>query len=825
MRGGHHRRHSSGALRRIRRGAASLVSSESGQALVFGALTLFMLAAFVIFQVDMGRVSSTRIQVQNAADECAYGGALYEANVCSSVAYLNEAMAYLYYDALRYAVDTTVTGVLATLKQYGPPRYPAPPDRLVYDDEDQDAPRYSGNPIGHYNRAYDRAAEWVPQIERTLNLLARWEWGMALSCAELVKMEIHRTALKHGVEAVAVYPDVDFFPGNGVQFDLHILKLMSGGEHVGWRIWTEDPPFFIEARKLGPFHWLITRSDGTTYEIERISEDTYRVRTGDQDITVTRIDDDHVRLKLLRHERTGTTQTNIDARYLEGLGWAVAMSSDDYDVTYRPMAGNGYRISVQNHKTGRSGTAGVRRGPNGRIQQYVGGAWQDVPGQRDSVTVGGVDIPVQIDNRIHLGEDTWFRVPNELHLRNVTYLIPNIFRMPNIWVTVLEEAVRIDAFIDIPVPGGSRRLRFTIDESNFQELIIFGLLGRNYRVPGSATCKWFASRDGKERDRLCRDCQLIEGECTTPASRETKWTYQYRLGNPYFIKEDLRRFGHHAICDRDPYARSHGFEYPQWANRPGVDVGWYDIARGEPLGRDYFQTRPQWGAPPNYDSDGDGKNDSVRIYANDRWALNRTEERVFDPHFQKVKPWQLHELAGATTRFAPPLRLSEDFFFYGLTVGCWRSPRGTRDSPFSLFGDPRWGVVAAASARAGFLELQNDEPEADDGAGPHYRFTWPRMEQVEQFVNAGYENLYEPVWTAHLWPMTDAIRSEHLRAYVTNQTGLSYLLYGLMHTYWYEPLSPDQLGEEPRRRDDVPRALGHMHLNTDHPRIGEVIQH
>ena len=154
-------------------------SSEDGQALVFCALTVFMLASFVIFVGELGLVTSTRIQVQNAADECAYAGSLYEANVISSVAYLNEAMAYLYYDGLRYAVDTTRTGVLASLKRYGPPH---PDDALVYEDEDSDAPGFSGGPVQAYDRAYDRARQGIPQIERTLSLMARWEWGMALGC-------------------------------------------------------------------------------------------------------------------------------------------------------------------------------------------------------------------------------------------------------------------------------------------------------------------------------------------------------------------------------------------------------------------------------------------------------------------------------------------------------------------------------------------------------------------------------------------------------------------------------------------------------------------
>ncbi|MFP4057886.1 MAG: Tad domain-containing protein [Candidatus Brocadiia bacterium] len=790
-------------------GPRSLARGESGQALVFGALTLFMLAAFVIFVADLGLVTSSRIELQNAADECAYSGALYEANVISGVAYLNEAMAFMYYDALRYAVDSTALGVLATMKQYGPPH---PSDQLVYEDRDADPPVYTGDPQTHYDRAFGRARLQIPEVERTLNMFARWEWGMALACAELVEMEVNRVALKHGVDAIAMYPKVDFFPGNGVQFDLHILKLMQGSEHVGWRVWADDPPFFVEARKLGPFHWLITNTDRITYEIERIDDITYRIQTPTEDITVKRYSDEHVRLKMISHEDGGTEVTHVEAKYLEGLGWAVAMSDGDFSVSYRPFRDDGYFVEVTNHATGTTGSAGVRRGPDGHIEQYIDGEWREVPGQHDSVTVGGVEIPVQIDNTIRLGDNTSFTIPNELDLGSVTYLIPDVFRMPNIYVTMLEDSVRIDAMINIQTPAGSKRLTFRIEEDT-REMLIRGLLGIHYRVPGNATCKWHANREGTERDRLCRNCQLHEGECHTPADDETEWTYQYRLGNPYFVKEDLRRFAHHAICDRDPYARDHDFQYPQWAE-------WYDTARGEPDGRAYFQQRPAWSQRlANYDSDGDGENDAIRIYASDTWGLNRDDSRDFDPHYRKIKPWDMREIAGATMRFAPPLRLSEDFFYYALTVGCWRRGRQSQTSLFRLFREPRWGVVATASARSGFLELHSDDPR---DRVPHYRFTWPTAEEVESFVYTAYENLYEPVWTSRLWPMADAIRDDHIKAYVQNQTGLSYLFHGLLRARWVKPRPPEKIGEV---AEEVDVPLGAMGLNADDPRMDDIVEH
>ena len=790
---------------KLRAKARGLHGGEAGQALVFCALTVFMLASFILFVAELGQVTSTRIQVQNAADECAYGACLYEANVVSSVAYLNEAMAYLYYDALRYAVDTTRTGVLASLKRYGPPY---PDDGLVLEDEDADAPGFSGNPIDVYDRAYGRAREWVPHIERTLGLMARWEWGMALGCTDLVKMEIFRAARQHGIEAVAVYPDIQFYPGSGIEFDLHILRLRQDDRWVGWRIWNQEG-YTVEARNVGLYHWIISNPDREVFDIQRLSHTTYRIQTPTDEITLERFSDTHVRVTRIRHTKQGNKKTTIDTQYEDSFGWTATITDESSTVGYRPFR-DGYWLEVTNHETGTTDSAALRVGPNGHLQHWTGGSWADIPGQRDSVNVGSGSVPVNIDPRvIRFGNGDYFRFPNHFHLGGMDYSIPiKTIDFNGGRATLLEDRIRVEAWLPIPTPAGPRRLHFVLDEL-WNELIIHGVL-RSYHVPRDADCRWYSTRDGRQRDRLCRDCQLLEGECRTPDDREREWTYQYRKDAPVFGKEDLRRFAHHAICDRDPYARSHGYQYPEWA-------AWFNTAMGEPIGTEYYQTRPHWGAEPNYDSDGDGHLDAVRLYAYQTGALNRDGSRRFDPHWRMVKPWDLRSVG----RFVPPLKLNEELFTFALTVGCWR-PRHGGIHPEALFGNPRWGYVAVASARAGFLEAVSDEPT---DPVPHYRFTWPTRREVERFVASGYENLYEPVWTAHLWPVPDAIKDDHLKAYVENQTGLSYLMAGLLRTYWVEPLPPDKVGEDPKERREVPGLLAGMGLRAGDPRMDRNVQH
>ncbi len=122
---------------------------ESGQAIVFGALTLFMLVLTVVVVYNVGAVVAERMQMQQAADAAATAGAQIEANAVSSIAWMNDGMAYIYYNVCRYAVDVGIYGTLAELKEVGPP-YPG--DDIVG----------TTDPIGKYNEAYARAATWIP---------------------------------------------------------------------------------------------------------------------------------------------------------------------------------------------------------------------------------------------------------------------------------------------------------------------------------------------------------------------------------------------------------------------------------------------------------------------------------------------------------------------------------------------------------------------------------------------------------------------------------------------------------------------------------------
>ena len=96
-----------GELRRLH-------ADESGSSLVFAAITFFGLAMSTLMVYQLGMISAERVRIQNAADAAAYSGAVVEANNLNVMGQLNDGMAYVHYNLLRYVIDCTIYRTLET---------------------------------------------------------------------------------------------------------------------------------------------------------------------------------------------------------------------------------------------------------------------------------------------------------------------------------------------------------------------------------------------------------------------------------------------------------------------------------------------------------------------------------------------------------------------------------------------------------------------------------------------------------------------------------------------------------------------------------------
>jgi hypothetical protein len=275
---------------------------ERGSVMVFGALSLFIVVMFTAMIFNVGQVVTNRIAVQNAADASARGAALTEANMISTIAFLNDGMAYVYYNMLRYATNVTVFGTLAELKETGPP-YPT------------DAVVGVTDPIDRYNQAYADAQEWLPRCYTWLDVISRMERAIVTSGDVLIRREMRRAAVENavhtdedgtrGIEAVCLFPNFRTIPAgpHGGYLRLDIDQIDPNN---GWQI-TSNTGYMIEIRRVGPNHWRITSTDGVQIEVERIAPNHYVLTTANQRLEIQRPSAEHVTIRT-----TGHDATNID---------------------------------------------------------------------------------------------------------------------------------------------------------------------------------------------------------------------------------------------------------------------------------------------------------------------------------------------------------------------------------------------------------------------------------------------------------------------------------------------------------------------------------
>jgi hypothetical protein len=728
---------------------------ERGQTMVFGAIALFILVSFTALVFNVGQVVSSRIEVQNAADAAARAGALSEANMVSTIAFLNDGMAYLYYNLMRYSTNVAVFGTLAELKETGPP-YPS------------DAVIGVADATQRYQEAFLEADLWVPRTYTWLGVINRIERSVALSANLLVKREMRRTAIENashladgqskGIEAIAIFPDFTFLPHQGGYLRLDIDQINPNN---GWHI-VSNTGYMIEIRRLNPDHWRITSTDGVQIEARRIGPNHYILTTGAQELDINRPTEDHVIAKV-----TGPNPTNLDCRYLPGIGWAIDAISEDVRVEYEPFRDGGFKITVTP-----GGSVGVRRGPEGRLEQWDGSAWVPIPGDVDQIAVGGKVIPVQRSSSIALPGNASLELPNRIRIGALEFTIPDHIRVGGTGITLRSDSVRIEATVG---PA-----HFVIDDMGAQPtLVVNGLTNAD------ADGRWRILSERGTRHRM-----------QWPNPSENFWIYEYVSNASYLAEDSLRRLAHHAVQDNDPYTLANASALPAWTQ-------WFNPETGTLTGpEDYHQSRPSW-APQFTNYIGPDGQPYVRRFVSDMYGRNNREYLSID-----------------LARIPRPMRLTDDFLKFGINVAVWRD----KDKPvlsggnkgvlrFNLFENPPWGYFAIASARAAFLDTTL--------ATPNWRATFETSAEISTWVDRGFQNLYEPVWTGMLVSTRESVKGEHIDS-IPPDTGTNFVWRGLAggsytwltRTYggatWHDPDPAEEFDQFRRARDDVPAKFRSM---------------
>ncbi len=361
-------------------GEAAMMGRRDGQILVFAAMSLFALVLAGLIVYDVGVVVAEKIRLQHAADAAAMAGAQIEANAVSTIAWLNDGMAYVYYNTCRYAVDVGVYGTLAALKLTGPP---FPSDEIVG----------TSDPVGKYEEAYRKADEWIPRGEEMLQHLSRIEAAIAVITPVLVEMEVYRAAHENGADRATMFPRFVMFPDPASHFVMDILRIEGG-----WQMTTDSGDRVI-AQVTGEESWWISSTLGgetTEISVTRISENWFRIEYTDKDGT-----------KVIYIERTP-------------YGDIISEGDSSTTITHNPDG------STTITSGGQSVT--YRVADDGTIEVLQNGQWVPIPKQ-DSVSVdGGPEVRVDNFINVNVGGHTWV-APNAVWIGNIHVVLTDPIRI------------------------------------------------------------------------------------------------------------------------------------------------------------------------------------------------------------------------------------------------------------------------------------------------------------------------------------------------------------------------------------------------------------
>lgn len=761
---------------------------ESGQALAFGAMTFFLMSCFVAFTLNVGQVSSRKIQVQNAADEGAYAGAAALANILSDVAWLNDAQAHLYYHAMRQAVDVTVYGVLKEIALHGPP---CPTDDIVDGSGDGNTASLAAPSMTYparYDAAYQEAMTWFPRYAEWTKRMGQMQWGMAAVGPALVKREIfnavYRTmgrdpAVPDTDLQIALFPDFQLLPDPDGYYRLDITRYQQ--DPAGWLL-ADSNGFWVRALILGPDEWSVQSSTGLDLVVDHPSPTRYV-------------------LTLL----PGPQVMTFD--FYEGLGWVLQMP----DFSIQPGPHGGYEIS------GPGGTEEFRRGPDGQLQQWSGGQWTDLSG--GTVTVDGVEIPIQ-QNDIQIPPDT------------TVHLDPLWIEFQNIRITPTQGKLRIE--------GRFGPAWVTVDD----DYVVCNSLSTK-----AADNLWHRWQGDRIRHRMSTTPSpddwiyewkkigaYLQNEPTgerfgwlraindnNPAGLTPLWAYS-ASGNPqgWFDPGTGSSLHPKAYCQtricwhpEDHVCPVHGSGCTGDVSTGlpgGVDGGWHEVIGNVITWIDCPVCTQSAG--DLLDDDGDGKSD-VRKY-----QANIAPPLYIDPppHYESARISNFPQLFAPLRPQVPvellvsrPLVLTEDFFLYGINVAVVKKGgSGGQGEEFNLIPGrfPHESQrVAVASAKCGFR----------DTATGTYRYRFTTGIQRADWVTADGENLYVADWEARLWAVRDAILDADIAAdVVAGDTGLTYLFRGFQATAWlttYNDVNP------------VWGYGGNLGIDATDPDLKDVVRH
>jgi len=696
-----------------------LGKDESGQSLVFGVMTIFIVMFFAAMVLAVGEVTARRVQMQFAADSAAYSSALVEAECANAIALLNTSMAQVRARALRYVADVNAFGVLAELR-----------DRVLYMERGRRAaldqeitalqnqltaetdptrrqelqrvieglqqlaqtleppvpvpaePLPPGVPDSQrvidivginradlkYAEAYQMARKWVPAARQWLQDMSRLEHTIAILAPRLAAQTAYRTARQNGAEYVSVFPCSRWMPREDAYLTLDIFRK---GEQW-WRV--EGPRTVLEVKREDCSRCAGCGKCGECLECWMAS---WMVGLAEQEMfRFCRLKDNKWFIQNLAG--TGRSSDQVCIQQKENM-YIVTYGPEGVQVTYHDEFEPRVLELTNRRGSWPSNTVFVRTYQG--VVQYARYQWDAateqwrmptatdfMPLSVTTVNVDGVSVDVNLDPTVRVGTATvWLTVPSRIDLG---------------WATIhLTDPVAVSGVID--------GINIWIREETF------GVGRRGYIIP-------LRGADGRWRTYFDRSEEYWWQHRLTEVATD-QWFYEYmEFGARMQPETNIGRlFAHRDIELADLPGEQHATArfMPPWAYDPKLNPeGWMDARTGklvaEGNGYKYYQQRPCWDPldtrggteEPDglweFDLDGDGTVDHtmlcptcggtgvVTVRPQDVFGRLGQPVRTDDyPHRSYVTDEDYQEANFDVEHL--PLVFSDEFFKYGTTVGVW----------------------------------------------------------------------------------------------------------------------------------------------------------
>ncbi len=797
--------------------------NEQGSALLMGALTMWFVLYSIVLIYEVSESVSEKMKLQIAADTAALSGARIMANSISTISWINDARAMIYYEQCRYAADLVTMGAMAKIYLSG---------AVGSDGEDileadggfiEDSDLIDGG--GFYSKfmdtwnAYtekqniiwmedpvadlysDQDKQDASEVIRMKGLnsreqLARIQHSIALVTGTLVEKEVYDRASANGSLSTCFYPTTPLVPRDGWKREIMVTKIGDSSQAMyGWDFLFDDGKT-IRAVSIGENSWEINFNNEIKAIIEKVDDNRTKVKScnidqGSEDCRQILIDREE---KIVITDDVAIRNLTLD----DGSQETCRQMLDeipDYD-TWNASS------PLPDFESNTDCTRFKYEGDILFLWNYDTDAWEEQApppapvageGSAPETAFSPYGTAVRITNSPYIDLGNGIQLyGNRLHINNTSVHLSNPIRMTS-WFN-----------------GAHIRV-----EDDYAKV--------NGLSTANANCEWqrvhmhHHGRNDRRRHRMCV---------------ETADTWKYETEQlPTYMKEEE---------DRNRFAVLHGQTDNKNKSGGGLQLWeskWFDVETGElSVGEDKLLIGRECWHPEDKSCAVDGVHDTSECNAkgdavpggsfenptNGKYHNKETYEEgdktmncnlceegiVFVEGADAYKEmsgsryhvnytgerkeiFELMEFMPTVLDFSrpegillemDPLVLTEEFFKFGITVGTWSSGANNlfKDMNESnsllaggqLFNRTKNGIFAFASARIGFLN-------PDTGLF-QYRFT--DADDRQEWLDSK-DNLYETTWKAHLVPIAIQIKTEDIDA-EADDSGLTYLMRFMATTEW-----------------------------------------